>query len=81
MEYYELERKSFAFFQKIVQDYWLHQLVMINKDKPINHYKPVDLKYLNIPKPVVGSSVIYRGPLIQYMLCNAGCVIFQLSRG
>ena len=59
-EYYELLRKKFAYFQKIVHKYRLQQLDMINKDKPMNQYKPGDLVCLSslqtfLVKPVVES--------------------------
>ena len=39
-EYNELMKKRFAYFKRIVQDYRVLKLDMINKDKPMTQYKP-----------------------------------------
>ena len=44
--YYALLRKRFAYFQKIVHNYRLQRLDMLDKDQPITHYKPRYLLYL-----------------------------------
>ena len=41
-----IAREKVCIFSEILQDYRLQQLDMINKDKPLNQYKPGDLVYL-----------------------------------
>ena len=61
--------KRFAYIQRIVQDYRLQQLDMINKDKSKTQYKPEVLVYLILHKTSLLKTssrkfkAIYIGPL------------------
>ena len=58
-EYYEILWKRFSYLHKIVQDYRLQHLDMINKDKHITQYKPGYLVYFMSPK------VLYLKPVVE----------------
>ena len=77
-EYYEVLRKRFVYFQKIVQEYRLKQQYMASKDKSMTQYKnkPGNLVYLISPQtslPKTSSRkfiVIYVEPLVTYKMIN-----------